>query len=70
MNIKKARCKVKGYITIRTPGRISNKKGEVGWTPTSKLDLLHLVETKKIFYKGIMRKRLLKLKRRAEGFGA
>ena len=29
--------------------------GEGGWTPTYKLDLLWLVETERILFKGIMR---------------
>ena len=55
---------------ICTPVTIYNNKGEGGWTPTQKLSLLQLVETKKRFFKEIMREQLPQIKISDEGFGA
>ena len=43
-----------------TPVRSANKKGGVGWSPTSKLYLIQYVETGKSFYKYIIRDLLAK----------
>ena len=71
MKKKEERWKVKGYITIFTPVMSAKKNGKGLWIPTQKLALLQLVETEKEkFSKEITRERLLKLKRRANVFGA
>ena len=57
-----SRWKVKGCITIFTIERSAKKRGKGRRNPTYKLALLLLVETEKIFSKGITRERLLNLK--------
>ena len=54
---------MKVSIISFSPERSSNNKGEVGCTPTSKLNLIQLVEIEeKLFSKDIMRSNYWRLK--------
>ena len=55
MKRKTVQWKVTGYINRCNPGRSDKKSVEAGWKPTQKIDILKLVETDKIFSRGIMR---------------
>ena len=70
MKMKMVRWKVNCSMSICTPVRSYNNKGEGGWKSTYKLALLQLVENEKILSKEIMREQLMNLKRRAGGFGS